>query len=140
MTIPTTLPQRPDPSILSDAIPLFFIGRNGDGFWVAREAAASVGGIFLLKCSALQFAKRNAEPGGCATMDISERFELDIANHGNRAVAHLSAVIRVFRHLAPYIVVCKALATQQRLVARHVRTLLEKCTALGNVRARGVPD
>ena len=48
----TRLPQRPDPSILSEAIPLFFIGQNRDGFWVARDADGRVGGIFLLKQSA----------------------------------------------------------------------------------------
>jgi hypothetical protein len=32
------LPQRPDATMLSEAIPLFFIGRNHNGLWVAREA------------------------------------------------------------------------------------------------------
>ena len=27
-----------DPSVLNEAIPAFFIGRNNDGFWVARDA------------------------------------------------------------------------------------------------------
>src|SRR5665811_405687 len=75
-TAATRLPRRPDPSILSEAIPLFFIGRNKDGFWVARDADGSAGGIFLLKRSALQFANTNTQPRGCATMCVSERFEL----------------------------------------------------------------
>ena len=34
-----TTPFRPlDAGIVSDAIPAFFIGRNSDGFWVARDA------------------------------------------------------------------------------------------------------
>src|ERR1039458_160483 len=71
-TAATRLPQRPDPSILSEAIPLFFIGRNKDGFWVALDADGSVGGIFLLKHSALRFANTNTQPRGCATMFVEE--------------------------------------------------------------------
>ena len=92
----TRLPQRPDPSILSDAIPLFFIGQNRDGFWVARDADGRVGGVFVLKQSALQFADKNAPPVGCAKMFLSERFELDIENKGNPLVARLGAAKRVF--------------------------------------------
>jgi hypothetical protein len=79
----TRLPQRPDPSILSDAIPLFFIGQNREEFWVARDADGRVGGIFLRKQSALKFADRNAPPVGCAKMFLSGRFELDIESKGN---------------------------------------------------------
>jgi hypothetical protein len=89
------LPQRPDPSILSEAIPLFFIGQNRDGFWVARDADGRVGGIFLLKRSALKFADRNTPPVGCAKMFLSGRFELDIENKGNPLVARLGAAKRV---------------------------------------------
>jgi len=32
------LPERPDRTVLSDSIPLFFIGRDRNGFWVARES------------------------------------------------------------------------------------------------------
>ena len=41
-----------DSSIVSDTIPEFFIGRNGQGFWVAREATGRIGGVFLLEISA----------------------------------------------------------------------------------------
>jgi hypothetical protein len=97
---PTKLPQRPDPSILSEAIPLFFIGRNNDGFWVAREAYGRIGGIFLRKQSAVRFANRSAQPRGCATMFLSERFELDVENKGNPLVAHLAAARRLVLQLA----------------------------------------
>jgi hypothetical protein len=97
----TRLPQRPDPSILSDAIPLFFIGRNRDGFWVARDADGRVGGIFLRKQSALQFAKKISQPAGCATMFLSERFELDIENKGNSLIAHFGAAKRILTRLTP---------------------------------------
>jgi hypothetical protein len=97
---PTKLPQRPDPAILSEAIPLLFIGRNKDGFWVAREADGRIGGIFLRKQSAVRFANRSAQPKGCATMFLSERFELDVENKGNPLVAHLAAARRLVLQLA----------------------------------------
>jgi hypothetical protein len=40
-------PFRPlDVGIVSEAIPAFFIGRNKDGFWVARNANGKIGGNF----------------------------------------------------------------------------------------------
>ncbi len=95
----TKLPPRPSAEILSEAIPLFFIGRNEDGFWVARESDGRTGGIFLRKRSALRFANRSAQPGGCATMFLTERLELDIANKGNPLVAHLAAARRIMLRL-----------------------------------------
>jgi hypothetical protein len=93
-TAANRFPQRPDSSIISEAIPLFFIGRNKDGFWVAREADGRIGGIFLRKQSALRFAKRSTQPGGCATMFLSEHFELDVENKGNPLVTRLGAARR----------------------------------------------
>jgi hypothetical protein len=84
-----------DPGILSEAIPAFFIGRNRQGFWVAREARGRIGGIFLLANSALSFAKRNSAPTGCATIFPAERFELDLENNGNPLVAPLGALVRL---------------------------------------------
>ena len=100
------LPPRPDPEVLSEAIALFFIGQNEDGFWVAREADGRIGGIFLRKLSALRFANRSAQTGGCATMFLSERFELDVENKGNPLVARLAGarriVLRLAQHTAPW--------------------------------------
>jgi hypothetical protein len=96
----TRPPRRPDPRILCEAIPLFFIGQNRDGFWVARDADGRVGGIFLRKQSALKFADKNAPPVGCAKMVLSGRFELDIENKGNPLVARLGAAKRVLTRLA----------------------------------------
>src|SRR5258706_5895016 len=67
-----------DPGIVNEAIPGFFIGRNKEGFWVARDVGGRIRGIFLLENSALAFAKRNSRPAGCATIFLSERFELDL--------------------------------------------------------------
>jgi hypothetical protein len=37
--------RRPHSSALSEAIPALFVGRNKDGFWVARDADAKIGDI-----------------------------------------------------------------------------------------------
>ncbi len=47
-----------DPGIVNETIPAFFIGRNMEGFWVARDVNGQIGGIFLLENSALSFARR----------------------------------------------------------------------------------
>ena len=80
--------------------PLGFIGRNRDGFWVARDGDGQFGGIFLSQRSALRFTDRHTRPAGCATMILSERFELDIKNRGNRFVAHLVAAKRILTRIA----------------------------------------
>src|SRR3984893_19569647 len=86
-----------DPAILNEAIPAFFIGRNKEGFWVARDVSGRIGGIFLLENSALSFARRNSRPAGCATIFSSERIELDLENKGNPLVAHLRSLLRLVR-------------------------------------------
>src|ERR1700681_4300153 len=88
-----------DPGIVNEAIPAFFIGRNKEGFWVARDARGRIGGIFLLENSALSFARRNSRPAGCATIFPSERFELDLENKGNPLAAQLGPLIHLaMRH------------------------------------------
>ncbi len=77
---PAKLPGRPDASVLNETIPLFFIGCNKNGLWVAREAAGQTGGIFLFRESALRFAGQHSLPGGCAMMFLYENFELDVEN------------------------------------------------------------
>jgi hypothetical protein len=84
-----------DPGIVSEAIPAFFIGRNSQGLWVARDIKGRIGGIFLLESSALSFARRNSQPAGCATIFPSERFELDLPNQGNPLAAQLGWWMRL---------------------------------------------
>jgi hypothetical protein len=88
-----------DAGIVNEAIPAFFIGRNKEGFWVARDTKGQIGGIFLLESSALSFARRNSRPAGCATIFSSERFELDLENKGNPLVAHLASWMRLAMRL-----------------------------------------
>jgi hypothetical protein len=83
-----------DAGIVSDAIPAFFVGRNRQGFWVAREAKGRIGGVFLLESSALSFARANSGPAGCATIFPSARFELDLKNNGNPLVPYLGSLMR----------------------------------------------
>jgi hypothetical protein len=86
-----------EPGIVSDEIPAFFIGRNMEGFWLARDARGRIGGIFLLENSAVSFARRNSQPAGCATIFPSERFELDLENQGNPFAAQLGWFKRLAR-------------------------------------------
>ena len=83
-----------DPGIVNASIPAFFIGRNREGFWLARDVKGRIGGIFLLESSALAFARRNSRPSGCATIFPSERFELDLENQGNPLIAYLRPLLR----------------------------------------------
>jgi hypothetical protein len=84
-----------DPGCVSDAIPAFFIGRNKEGFWVARDARGLMGGLFLSESGALSFARRNSQPIRCATIYPSETIELDLKNMGNPLVARLAPLKRL---------------------------------------------
>jgi hypothetical protein len=94
-------PRRPSSSALSESIPLFFIGRNKAGLWVVREAEGRTGGIFLFMESAMRFAGKHSLPAGCATMFLSERFELDVENRGNPLVGRLDAALHRVAALIP---------------------------------------
>jgi hypothetical protein len=83
-----------DPDVVSAAIPAFFIGRNKTGFWVAREAKGAIGGLFLLKSSAVAFAHAQGGPAGCATIFPTESFELDLDNEGNPFAEQFAPLVR----------------------------------------------
>jgi hypothetical protein len=107
---PANFPKRPDLSVLSETIPLFYIGRNKYGFWVARESEGRSGGLFLRQRSALRFARSRSKPVGCATMFLNEPFELDIENEGSSVVAPLSAALRSAAQRLPAVATFVALA------------------------------
>ncbi|WP_213769451.1 hypothetical protein [Bradyrhizobium sp. dw_78] len=86
--------QRPGPDILNETIPVFFIGRNQNGFWVARDAEGKFGGLFWSRVAALRFAS-SVRPGGCATVFPQARFELDIGNAGNPLISWLETARRL---------------------------------------------
>jgi hypothetical protein len=109
-----------DPGIISEAIPAFFIGRNQEGFWVARDANGRLGGIFLLESSALSFARTNS-PRGCATIFPSGNVELDLENEGNPIVALLGRLIRLTRRPLQRTVACIVRSTEA--VDRRLRGL-----------------
>lgn len=89
-----TTPFQPlDPGVVNAAIPAFFIGRNKEGFWLARDARGKLGGMFLFESSALSFARRNSGLSGCATIFPSERFELDVENQGNPLIVCLAPLM-----------------------------------------------
>ena len=113
------LPPRPDASALSEAIPLFFIGRNRSGLWVVREAAGGSGGLFLFKQSAARFARRQSEPAGCAMMFLAEPFELDVENQGGRLAGLLAAASKIAGCRAPLLAsfVGSVVAQWRKLIA-----------------------
>jgi hypothetical protein len=92
-----------DPGVVNEAIPAFFIGRNQEGFWVARDVNGRIGGIFLLEDSAVSFARRQSGPAACATIFPAERFELDLENSGNPLVTRLGPLMRLWQRLASLI-------------------------------------
>jgi hypothetical protein len=85
--------------ILSAAIPTFFIGRNESGLWIARESRGRIGGIFLLKSSALAFARAQSESEPCAFVFPSGSFELDRENEGNPFARHAESLLHVATRL-----------------------------------------
>ena len=82
-----------DPDIVSAAIPAFFIGRNSAGLWVAREANGRIGGLFLFRSSAVDFANRQSGPARCALVFPRDVFELDIENRGNPLIEGASRIL-----------------------------------------------
>jgi hypothetical protein len=100
----TRSPRRPDSTILNESIPLFAIGRNRAGLWVARDCDSSAGEVFLSKAAAIRFAKRISGPGGCALMFVANGLELGEsasqgdAGHGaaKAKVAALVATIKLW--------------------------------------------
>jgi hypothetical protein len=101
---PSTLikfPKRPDLTVLSESIPLFYIAQNNHRFWVAREANGRCGGVFLLRRSAVRFAQRNSAPAGCAIMFLDAPLELDVTNASSIIVEPLTEIIDFARRRAP---------------------------------------
>jgi hypothetical protein len=99
--IAASFPLRPHPQTLSETIPLYFVARNNSEFWIAREAAGRIGGIFLFRGSASRFAKKSSAPGGCATMFLPQRLKLDVPNRGSKIAAWLSAMADRLGNLIP---------------------------------------
>ena len=84
-----------DPNVVSESISAFFIGRNADGLWVAREAKGRIGGLFILKRSAVSFAHEQSGAPGCVTIFPTEQIELDLENQGNLLAGYLAPLLRL---------------------------------------------
>lgn len=96
----TQVPLKPlDPDVVSASIPAFFVGRNTAGLWVAREASGRIGGLFLFKSSAVDFANRHSRPARCALVFPTETFELDIENRGNPLIVLATRLLDGSRQL-----------------------------------------
>jgi hypothetical protein len=116
---------RPGPEDLSEAIPVFFIGRNKDGHWVARGADGKSGGLFWRKQAAIRFATRSAWPARCATIFPSENIELDLENQGNPLLAH-TEVTRMLRSAGAAISVVLLMAVLAGIVALKAGIFLSR--------------
>jgi hypothetical protein len=113
-------PKRPDLTVLSETIPLFYIARNSRGFWVARDSERGCGGVFVLRRSAVRFARNKTAPAGCAMMFLNEPLELDIENQGSRLVAPINDAIDTAWRWTPTLAafVAMAIGEWRRLVAQ----------------------
>jgi hypothetical protein len=114
--------------VLSDSIPLFYIGRNVGGYWIAREANGQRGGLFLLKGSAMRFARYQIAPRGGAMMFLSDPLELDVENQGSSLAAALIAAGDIVRRRVPALAafVAAAIAAWSKLVARILRGVADE--------------
>jgi len=121
-------PKRPDLTVLNETIPLFYIGQNKKGLWVAREAEGRSGGLFLFRRTAVRFAREQSEATGCGLMFLNKPLELDIKNRGSDIVEPLAAAMDAAKRRAPRLVgfVGMAVAQWRKLVARMSRTLAEE--------------
>jgi hypothetical protein len=125
---PTTsrAPQRPDSTIVNEAIPLFAIGRNKAGLWVARDCDSPIGGAFWSKTAAIRFAKRT-NGSDCALMFVAGRLELDQASpqaaHGpNSATSQIAKAIAAIKLR----IKCFLLARKNVSKLSDQKTLIEK--------------
>ena len=116
---------RPGPEDLSEAIPVFFIGRNRHGHWVARGADGKCGGLFWRKQAAIRFATRSAWPARCATIFPSENIELDLENQGNPLLAH-TEITRMLRSAGAALSVLLVMAVFAGLVALKAGIFLSR--------------
>jgi hypothetical protein len=121
------LPPRPDQTVLSDSIPLFFVGRNQSGFWVARESEGRCGGLFMLRRSAARFVRKKSSPRGCATMLVEHTIELDVPNQGNRLAESIATTIGFVRRRAPFVtnLIGAAIAEWRKLDLQISRVLAD---------------
>jgi hypothetical protein len=121
------LPPRPDQTVLSDSIPLFFVGRNQSGFWVARESEGRCGGLFLFKGSAARFAREQSSPRGGATMIVEHTIELDLSNQGSRLAELIATTIDIVRRRAPPVAtfIAMAIAKLRKLDSRIAHLLAD---------------
>lgn len=59
--------------------PIFMIGRDSRGNWVAQEQGGARGGLFVDRAGALKFAKSESGNEPRAVVWVSGVFELDIS-------------------------------------------------------------
>jgi hypothetical protein len=70
--VAATVPHAPT------AAPLYYIGRNGSGHWVVRDASGRSGGIFVDRAQAIKFAMFENGRHPEAVVMVPGTLELDL--------------------------------------------------------------
>ena len=60
--------------------PIFMIGRDGRGNWVAQEKSGARGGLFISRAEALKFAKFESGDNPHAVVMVNGTLELDTSS------------------------------------------------------------
>lgn len=84
-------PAAEPPSCLQP--PIFMIGRDSKGHWVAQEKSGARGGLFINRAQALKFAKFESGDRPHAVVMISGILELDTSPATTRVEAARQAEI-----------------------------------------------
>jgi hypothetical protein len=66
--------------------PIFMIGRDSRGYWVAQEQGGLRGGLFINRAEALKYAKFESGNYPHAVVMVSGTLELDTACAGARSL------------------------------------------------------
>jgi hypothetical protein len=73
--------------------PIFMIGCNSRGNWVAQEKSGTRGGLFINRAEALKYARFESGNYPHAVVTVSGTLELDTSCAGPRGLRHRPAQI-----------------------------------------------
>ena len=74
----------------TESSPLFLIGQNGRGQWIAQKQSGQCGGLFISHAAAVKFALFENGNRREAVITVPNMFELDTSEH-MFTVAHRTA-------------------------------------------------
>ncbi len=85
--------QPPSPVAADQAAPLFFIGRDSHGNWVAQDTSHRRGGIFVDRAEAVRFARAENGKHLDAVVMVPGVLELDLDRPAARPVGPAADLI-----------------------------------------------